>query len=140
MLPGCRRGTVPGVIGDIDQHLGAIENTAARLFREQRFITGQRPETVAAHGQHTGIRGVKHKLESFRNKVQGTLQQAGADFYSSGSEMINRFVNRLTGDFEVEVERNLGPKIRDAFGATSQGAFSAYLRKAENKSLRRRTA
>jgi hypothetical protein len=70
-----------------------------------------------------GISGIKKKFEDARNKVQNTLRQMGAEFYQSGSEMLEKWAAAVTGDFVMSMDRDVGQAIREAssgFGASSQ--------------------
>ncbi len=72
--------------------------------------------------KHIGLEGIKHKLEDARNKVQGTLQQAGAQFYQDGSNMLERWINQITGDFVTTVNSDVAPAIRDVLRGGAYGA------------------
>lgn len=67
--------------------------------------------------QHTGIEGIKHKLEAAKASVQNNLQQAGADFYSEGANVIDRYINKLTGTYVQEYNS----KVTEAFAASRLG-------------------
>lgn len=91
--------------------------------RSDRAADSAMRADMERYRQGTGLRGIKKKLEDARNSVQNTLRQAGADFYQSGSEMVERWVNTLTGDFVMTMDRDVGQAIRDAssgVGALSQ--------------------
>jgi hypothetical protein len=64
-----------------------------------------------------GIEGLKRQLEQARSQVQGTLQQAGAEFYQAGSEMIQRFVNRLSDNYTTLYRR----EVNQAFETATRG-------------------
>lgn len=68
-----------------------------------------------------GLAGVKKKLESARHDVQNYLQQAGAEFYQDGANLLERWVNQLTGSFFQQVSRDVGPAIRDAMRGGTYG-------------------
>ncbi len=73
-----------------------------------------------------GLSGVKKKFEDARNKVQGSLRQLGAEFYQSGSDMLEKWAATVTGDFEMTVDKDIGQAIRSAasgFGASSEQAW-----------------
>lgn len=77
-----------------------------------------------------GLSGVKKKFEDARNKVQNSLRQMGADFYQSGSEMLEKWAATVTGDFVMSVDKDVGQTIRDAsrgFGAVSEAAWTKKL-------------
>ena len=67
----------------------------------------------------TGLEGIKRNFEDARNDVQLKLQQVGADFYQSGSNMIERWVNKLTGDYVRTVDRDIGSAVRDAMSGNT---------------------
>jgi hypothetical protein len=114
---------------DVDTLLKEVKGLSSAM-QYQRDVAADMgmQKGLERYRANTGLKGVGKKIDAFKAKVQGTLQQAGADFYSSGTEMINRFINRLTGDFEVQVEKDIGMKVRGAFGSESAGSFGAYQR------------
>lgn len=67
--------------------------------------------------QHTGIEGIRHKLEAAKSQVQNNLQQVGADFYSEGANVIERYINKLTGTYVQEYNT----KVTEAFAASKLG-------------------
>lgn len=67
--------------------------------------------------QHTGIEGIKHKLDAAKSSVQNNLRQVGADFYSDGANVIERFVNQLTGTYVQEYNT----QVTRAFASSKLG-------------------
>lgn len=93
-----------------------------RLMQSQQMEgqIDQQLKTMANRRRTQGLEGVKRKLEQAREQVQNGLQQLGADFYSTGSDMIERFVNRMAGTY---VEDFNADAVRAFKGSRSMAEF-----------------
>lgn len=69
-----------------------------------------------------GLRGVKKTLEGFKQNVQGRIQQWGAELYTEGSNVLERWINEITGNFVRSIDRDVGTAIRDVL--TGTGAYA----------------
>lgn len=79
---------------------------------------------VEDYQQSIGLKGIKKKFDAAKNTVENTLRQKGAEFFEAGSEMIEEWVNGITGEFVMTVDRDVGEAIRAArsgFGAYGKG-------------------
>ncbi len=92
-------------------------------YRAQDFMQGQagdrkqdaefRKDIDRQHGK-SGMKGVKRKFEEARSSVQNKLRQFGAEFYQSGADEIDKWASRITGEYLVSVDRDVGSAIRTA--------------------------
>jgi hypothetical protein len=92
-------------------------------YRAQDFMRGQaadrkqdaafRKDIDRQHAK-SGLSGVKKKFEDARSAVQNKLRQFGADFYQSGADEIDKWASRITGEYLVSVDRDVGSAIRTA--------------------------
>lgn len=62
--------------------------------------------TVANRRRTQGIEGMKRQFEQAREKVQGGLQSLGADFYTQTSDMVERWINKMSGTYVDEINRD----------------------------------
>src|SRR5581483_6901843 len=52
VLVGARRAAVPGVVGDVDEEVGARAPVAAREIRERRLVADEHAETARRRGKY----------------------------------------------------------------------------------------
>lgn len=78
-------------------------------------------QSIDVARQHHGLAGVKRELESARGKVQNALKQAGAEYYQQGSNMLERWVNQLTGAYYQDISTDIIPAIRQAMAGGAAG-------------------
>lgn len=86
--------------------LDAIQQQRQEATQQDQLVRGLEQER-----RHVGLEGVKRKFESARKEINDKLQQAGANFYREGSNLIEGFVNKLTGNFVGTVDRDLTSSI-----------------------------
>lgn len=68
----------------------------------------------------TGIEGIKSRFNQAREHVQGSLQKIGQDIFNEGSEMIERFMKKLAGEYETHMSAGAMDAYRSAkLGDTS---------------------
>jgi hypothetical protein len=77
---------------------------------------------IAEARSHVGIEGLKRKIEDARNSVQRKLAEPARALFQSGSDMINDFIGKLTGEFTVVQYRHLDELTRAAKGLGAGGA------------------
>lgn len=79
-------------------------------------------QTRAAQRNRTqGIEGVQRRFEEARDKIQGSLQSAGAKFYTEMDEMVERYINKMTGVAVEEYDQRVAAAHRAAMsGAGTQ--------------------
>lgn len=99
---------------ELDEQM-KIVNNMPQLMRAQEMAGNReaRLGRIEHMRAHTGIEGVKRKFEKFRNDMNSKLQQAGADFYKEGANVIERWANELTDNFATEMSENLEPAIQE---------------------------
>lgn len=61
---------------------------------------------VATRRRSQGIEGMKRQFEQAKEKVQGGLQQLGADFYTQTSDMMERWINKMSGTYVNDISRD----------------------------------
>jgi hypothetical protein len=71
--------------------------------------------------QTQGLSGVKKELEASRQKVTNFLKQAGAEYYAQGANLLERWVNGLTGAYYQDISNDLIPAIREAMSSGQSG-------------------
>ena len=96
-------------------------DNAMKMYNKRDFMESQVSGATAQADQAKriqlqqaggGLKGIKKKFEAARNDVQNYLQQKGADFYSAGSNMLERWANQITGQFMTDMQENLEQEIR----------------------------
>jgi hypothetical protein len=94
-----------------------------QLLRERRMSAdeGQHAQRMALQQSHQGIQGLKHKLEKFRADVDSGLQKVGMDFYQETSEYVERYVNKLTGNYVKEFHRDVGRAFEEGLRGGAGG-------------------
>jgi hypothetical protein len=53
----------------------------------------------------TGLSGIKNRFAQARETVQGKLQAFGSELFQEGSEMIERYLNELSGTYVTRISR-----------------------------------
>lgn len=66
-----------------------------------------------------GVEGMKRKFEQAREKIQSGLQELGANFYSQSSDMVERYLNKLSGTAVEEINRDAIKAYKES-GSLSQ--------------------
>lgn len=96
-----------------------VVNRLPELLRHQQRTEGlmERSDELVRARRTTGIEGVKRKLEMAREHIQGALQQKGADFLQSGTDMIESWVGKITGIYVQEYTK----RVDEAFAASLRG-------------------
>jgi hypothetical protein len=79
---------------------------------------------IAEARSHVGIEGLKRKIEEARNSVQKKLAEPARALFQSGSDMLNDFIGKLTGEFTVVQYRHLDELTRAAKGLGAGGAIA----------------
>lgn len=100
----------------------ALIKMARRLpeIMQARRDSGQDDVLMREQGErnkHTGIEGVKRRLEAARNIVNNEMQKVGQDVLNLATERINEWGNRLAGT----VERRSIEGVREAHRAAMMG-------------------
>jgi hypothetical protein len=77
-----------------------------RIFAQQETEgqIDQQLKSLANRRRTQGVEGLKRKFEQAREQVQNTLQQIGADLYSGGSDLLERFINKLAGTYVSDMD------------------------------------
>jgi len=93
---------------EAEQLMKMVKNLPS-IMQERRYATenAEMRAATARHREHTGIRGIKHKLREAEAKVSAALEQYGADLTSSISDSIDRLINRATGDMVSFQEKDI---------------------------------
>lgn len=71
---------------------------------------------------HTGLEGIQHKFDKAKAEVDKVLQQVGADFYTSMSDAVDGFINRLTDTYVKETRADVAGAFRTMMGGGAMGA------------------
>ena len=74
--------------------------------QQQEGLIDQSLKQLAMRRRTQGLEGMKRKFEQFRQGIQNQLQQVGADFYTTGADMIDRFINNLAGTTFQDFDRD----------------------------------
>lgn len=93
------------------------------ILRHQRLSGGddEYGRRVAAHQRGHGIEGMRRRLEQIREGVQGKLQQVGSDIFTSGSDMIEQWFNKMSGVYE----RRLNADVDEVWKSAKMGGRGA---------------
>jgi len=100
--------------------------TRISMRREMSAEQDQNVQRLNRQRQQRGVQGVKRQVEDFRAKVQGTLQQMGADLYEGASELTEAFINKLTDNYVTSMNRDvteIARELRVGGAAARQGAL-----------------
>ena len=102
-------------VEEVQQQLKEVRNLE-RLedFQQDRTAEAEMREGVETYHKSKGIAGIKKKIDDAKNKVENTLRQKGADLFQFGSEMVDRWVAQVTGDFVTSMDRDIGEAVREA--------------------------
>jgi hypothetical protein len=73
---------------------------------------------------NTGIRGIKKSIDKFKNDLNSSMRQWGADLYEEGSNVIERWLNKATGNFVQMIDKDVGQIMRDTMRGTDAYAKS----------------
>jgi hypothetical protein len=76
-----------------------------------------------------GLRGVKRDLEKFQHSVSSKLQEVGSDLYQEGSNFLERWVARFTGDYVQMMDRDIGQAVRASINQATDPYAQATLAK-----------
>ena len=100
-----------------------LAQSMPEILRQQRLSGGddEYSRRVAAYQRGHGIEGMKRRLEHIREGVQGKLQQVGADIFTSGSDMIEQWFNKLSGVYE----RRLNADVDEIWKSAKMGGRGA---------------
>lgn len=98
------------------------------LLLNQRRNAGEDDDymrRIQERRSHTGLEGIKHKFEKAKAEVDKVLQQVGADFYTSMSDSVDGFINRLTDTYVKETRADVAGAFRTMMGGGAMGAEAA---------------
>lgn len=90
--------------------------------KQQRLFQDQARTDMDAEDKLGGVEGIKKRIEDARNRLNGRMQQAGADLYQDASNSINSLINRVMGTYEKRVMHDVIPDVRKALRAGHEGA------------------
>lgn len=117
---------------EADQAIKMAQNLP-NIMRQQRIssendLVGQ---DYAQQRKQMGIEGIKTKFEQAREHINGKLQKVGQDVFNEGSEMIERFLNKLSGQYVQVMSEEADKAYRSAMygGAVGQREMSRYFGK-----------
>ena len=57
-------------------------------------------QKVAQQHKQQGIEGVEQRFKQAQEKINGKMQEAGQNLFNSGSEALDRWINKMTGTYE----------------------------------------
>lgn len=108
----------------------AMVQKLPELLRQQRVSAADDAyaSQLSSTRQTSGIEGMKRRLEQIREGIQGKMQQAGADVFTSASDTIERWWNRVTGIYERRVTEGIDELMESAkMGGRGSEALSLAL-------------
>lgn len=91
------------------QKLPEISKQMRQSGQDQKYM-----DDLGQQRRGQGVEGIKNRFNQAREKVQGTLQKVGQDFFNEGSEMIESFMNKLAGNYEVRFSKDAEAAYRGA--------------------------
>lgn len=100
-----------------------------RIQEQQRSANemAQFNQRMATVRRTQGIEGIQRRFEQARDKVQGALQRTGAQFYTDLSNMVERYVNELTGVAVEEYDQHVMDAYHDAMSGAGVGGLNRQL-------------
>ena len=121
---------------EVDQAV-KMANSLPSIIRQQKVssendLMGQE---YAQKRKTVGIEGIKTRFEQAREVVNGKLQKVGQDIFNEGSEMIEHFMNKLTGQYVQVMSEDADKAYRSAMlgGQLGQREASRYLGKGPSR-------
>lgn len=86
---------------EVDQAVKMAQNMP-RIMEEMKSKQGMDSfnQSRAQAGKQHGVEGIKTRFEQAKQKVNNALQKVGQDFFNEGSEMLDNFLSKVTGDYE----------------------------------------
>jgi hypothetical protein len=109
---------------EVDQAVkmaNALPQIAQRMQRSAEDDTYF--QKLAQERKQQGIEGVQNRFDQAKEKINNKLQAAGQNLFNSGSEAIDRWLNKMTGTYEHAMTE----KADNAFRAMGHGGASSKL-------------
>lgn len=115
---------------EVDQAVKMASNLP-QIMQEmkQRQSRDEYMQSYASKSKGMGIEGVKQRLEHAKETVNNKLQKLGQDFFNDGSEMIDGFVNKLTGAYTQKFSEETEKAYRNMALGTSSSSANSEMRK-----------
>jgi len=98
---------------EVDQAIKMANNMPQIIERQRRDKSDDQymqKLTQARKGQ--GIQGIEQRLEQAREIVNGKMQKAGQEFFNQGSEQIDEFFNKLSGQYVETYSKDIDSAAR----------------------------
>jgi hypothetical protein len=86
---------------DVDQAVkmaNALPQIARRMQASQQDDSYL--QKIAQEHKQQGIEGVEQRFKQAQEKINGKMQEAGQNLFNSGSEALDRWINKMTGTYE----------------------------------------
>lgn len=109
----------------------------AQQMRDLPMIMSQQKEAgmlddkmrgIERYRSGVGAAGIKKSIEGFKHGVTSSLEKVGAELYQDGSNMLERWVNKLTGEYTQFIERDVGKAALASLESSTNGSAQATLR------------
>lgn len=114
---------------DIDQMMKIARNLPQLIQARDTAANKQDWVRKIQRGEsHRGFSGIKHKFDKAIAEVNAGLQQTGADFMDWGANLLDRWANTLTGEFNKRYHANVAQEFQMALrsGAEGQQMYDMY--------------
>jgi len=120
----------------VEQEVKMAQNLPSILSKERVSKENDlSAQSYAQQRKHMGIEGIKARFEQAKEHVNGKLQKVGQDIFNEGAEMVERFFNKLTGQYVQVMSEEADVAYRSAMGggATGKKEFETYFGKTPSR-------
>lgn len=115
---------------EVEQQLKEYRNLdRMESLKTDRTSEADMRRDLEAFKKGRGISGIKKKIEDAKNDVENTLRQKGADLFQFGSEMVDRWIASVTGDFAVTMDKDIGEAVREAKKGWTESSKATWERR-----------
>jgi hypothetical protein len=111
-----------------------VRNLPALLEKQAEREKQDQYNTQLSQQRSTrGIEGAKKRLEQVREKLQGGFQEVGQHIMVSGTEMIERWLNKLTDRYEIQTSETMNTAVKEILGGKDSKNLDALLAPLKNE-------
>lgn len=102
---------------EVDQAIKMAQNMP-QIIEQQRRSDEQDKyfKNVQAARKGQGVEGVKQRYEQAKTQLNNQLQKAGQDVFNQGSELVDRFFNKLLGSYVDTYSKDINDSYQAMMG------------------------
>ncbi len=91
------------------RNVESIQDSSKDRIKEDDIM-----RSVEERNKNVGIEGIKRKFEGAKQDVNNRLKQTGADILGSAENLVERFFNKVTGEYTRRIEKGMSESLRIA--------------------------